>query len=245
MNRGGARTVMRQRALPIRTLTVAALAGLLLLALLSFQRPGDRRLFPVAAGAPAVTVYVVDNGLHTNLALPTAALRGRGGPAAAALDRLEPSPWVLVGWGDARFYVETGWSPARAADGLRALFAPGNRSVVMLEPIRTSPDRLYSSGVLEMRLSPAGFDRLAARLDRSFALSDGAPAGGPARGWGEARFFESREPFNYLHLCNHWTGELLHAAGVPVRPALSTVAAGLAWDLKSGGRALDTAAPAR
>ncbi|MBC6982755.1 DUF2459 domain-containing protein [Caulobacter sp. 17J80-11] len=235
----------RARALPIRLLVALGVAGLLLLALLSYRRPGDPQLYPVAPGQPAVVVYVVDNGMHTNLALPTEALKAHGGPSAQALARLKPSPWVLVGWGDARFYVESGMSPARALDALRALFAPGNRSVVMLGPLHASPDKLYSTGVVKLRVSPEGFERLAERLDRSFALRDGAPQGGPVRGWGDAHFFESVETFSYLHLCNHWIAELLNAAGLPVRPGISTVPAGLVHDLKTRAGALDTAAPAR
>ena len=39
-----------------------------------------------------------------------------------------------------------------------------------------------------------------------------------ARPGDDARFFSSRETFWVGHLCNHWTAELLSAAGLPVRP---------------------------
>jgi hypothetical protein len=139
---------------------------------------------------------------------------------------------VSVGWGDRRFYMESGVSPARALDGLRALFAPHNPAVIMLEPLQASPDRLWRTGVLRLTLSQAGFARLAERVDRSFRLERGQiferTNGRPER------FYDSVETFSVLHLCNHWTGEALNAAGVPVRPVLDTWGSGLALDLRTG-----------
>jgi len=60
----------------------------------------------------------------------------------------------------------------------------------------------------------------------------GAPTMSPIhRDPGEA-FFASRERFSLLHLCNHWTAELLNAAGLPVTPVLDTLPAGLGVDLR-------------
>jgi uncharacterized protein (TIGR02117 family) len=223
--------VLRRR--PRRRAPAAVAAALLALAALTIlpMRPRDPALYPPAPGAPPVTVYVIDNGLHSNVVVPADRLRAAGGPTAIAAADLRPSPWVALGWGDAKFYIGQGVSPARAMDALRALFAPGNPSVVMLEPLRAAPDRLYRDGVIRLELSEAGFARLVARTDRSLRLRNGQPSPHPAPGRGEARFFDSVETFGALHTCNHWTGELLHAAGVPVRPVLDTAASGLAIDL--------------
>jgi hypothetical protein len=201
------------------------------LAALVWERPGDRRLFPAAPGAATVDVWIVDNGLHTDLVLPTAPLRGRSGPTATALAGLPPADWVAAGWGDWRFYRGTGLGPRRLVDGLRALFWPGNRSVVMLAPLPGAPEDVYVVRPIRLRLSQAGFERLAARLDRAFAGETPRLAAGPQPG--TARFYEGRETFSILKVCNHWTADLLHAAGVPTRPVLSTVGAGLAWDLRA------------
>lgn len=217
----------------VRTIRLALLVVVLALVALAWERPGDRRLFPAAPGAAAVEVWIVDNGLHTDLVLPTAPLRARPGATAAALGELPPTDWVAVGWGDWRFYRETGLGPGRLLDGLRALFAPGNRSVVMLDPLHGPPTEVYAVRPIRLRLSEAGFERLAARLDGAFAGEAPRLAAGPQPS--DARFFEGRETFSILKVCNHWTADLLNAAGVPTRPVLSTVGAGLAWDLR--GRA--------
>jgi hypothetical protein len=52
---------------------IAALIGLLA-ALWTLTRSGDPALFPAAPGEPGVTVYLLDNGFHTDLAVPRAAL---------------------------------------------------------------------------------------------------------------------------------------------------------------------------
>ena len=55
---------------------IAALIGLVA-ALWTLTRPGDPALYPVPSGQPSVTVYLLDNGFHTDLAVPRAALNDR------------------------------------------------------------------------------------------------------------------------------------------------------------------------
>jgi hypothetical protein len=221
----------------LRTLVLAAAAILAVLAAFAFlwRTPGDPSLFPPRSNEVGVTVYVVDNGFHANLVVPRALLSARAGPTAAAASMIGPGPFVIVGWGDRRFYREEGASLRRALDGLRALFWPFNPSAVMLEPLRASPDVVWRDGVTPVRLSRAGFERLAERLDRSFSLSEGRPQPlGPANEDG-ARFFASPEHFSVLHLCNHWTAQLLSAAGLPMRPLMATLPAGLVAGLEADG----------
>jgi hypothetical protein len=209
----------------------AAALILALLYALFLGKPGDGRLWPVPPGDAAVTVWVVDNGFHSNLVVETARLRSSAGATARAMAAVPAGPWTQVGWGDARFYVETGSGPRRALDGLRSLFAPRNASAVMLEPLSARPDRYWKTGVTPVRLSEEGFRRLVARVDRSFRTDGAGKVQLYARRDG-ARFFRSVETFSIMHLCNHWTAELLHEAGLPVRPVMDTVGAGLALDLK-------------
>jgi uncharacterized protein (TIGR02117 family) len=201
-----------------------------------FPSPGDRRLFPARPGDPVVTVYVIDNGFHTNIAVPTEAIHAHGGLAGQALAQIKAEPWTQIGWGDARFYIESGASAARVLDGGRALFGPHNRSAVMFEPLAKPPPQLWSQGVASLTLSRAGLERMLARVDAALAPRDGKVVVLPAQGWGEARFFESGEAFSLMHLCNHWTASLLHAAGLPTRPVLDTLSAGVMADVRAAKR---------
>lgn len=186
-----------------------------------------RTPFP-ATGEAVITGYLLDNGFHTDLALPRAALATGDDALSRALARTPPGEWILIGWGDARFYVDQSPVQNRLPDGLRAFFAPGNASVVMLDPYQGDPDRLGRPEQRRaLRLSPQGFAALRARLAASLAEPDGEPVLAAARTGDDARFFASTETFWIGHLCNHWTAGLLNAAGVPVRPFRSIVSAEL------------------
>ena len=199
----------------IRALILAAVAGAAI-ALLTWTRPGvlDR-----APGDETVSVGVLDNGFHTDLVAPRAALMRRGGPLAQAVAGLAPGDWIVIGWGDARFYVDQSPIADRLPDGGRAFFHPGNASVVMLDPEADDPDGRYALDArAAVALSPAAFDRLAGRIEASLDLSGGGPRVAAARPGDDARFFASRETFSILHLCNHWTAQVLNAGGVTIRP---------------------------
>ncbi len=218
-----------------RGLVLAALLGLGA-ALLTWQKPGA----PVPSGGGTETVYLLDNGFHTDLAVPRSALARRGGPLARAVSTLAPGDWVLIGWGDAKFYVEQGPIGARLPDGARAFFRPGNPSVVMLDPERRDPRQVFAEdGRAALVLSDAAFDRMVGRVEASLDLSGGAPRVAAARPGDDARFFASRETFSVLHLCNHWTAGVLNAGGVAVRPVRSISSAEVMRAARAA--ALDTA----
>lgn len=201
----------------MRGLILAAVVGAVA-ALLTWTRPGDAR---PADRADAVAVQVLDNGFHTDLAVPREALERRGGPLARAVAGLGPGEWILIGWGDAKFYVDQSPISDRLPDGARAFLHPGNRSVLMLAPERADPGLGYGEDSAPLRLTRAQFDRLADRIEASLDLSGGAPRVAAARPGDDARFFASRETFSILHLCNHWTADVLSAGGVAIRPVQS------------------------
>ena len=195
---------------------LAALAGTAA-ALLTWTQPArpDR----AGVGSTAVVVYLLDNGFHTDLAVPRAALVQGGGRLAEAVSTLPPGDWILIGWGDAKFYVDQSPISERLPDGARAFFRPGNRSVVMLDPESEDPrTRFAENGRAALSLSPQAFDRMADRVQASLDLSGGQARVFAARPGDDARFFASRETFSILHLCNHWTASVLNAGGVAVRP---------------------------
>src|ERR1700722_4457574 len=98
----------------------AALAVLVLLLTLATARGGDPALYPAPAGQ-AVTIYLVDNGWHGDLAVPTDAIEAHGGALAAAVRETSSDPWTLIGWGDGRFYEASTSALSRVPDGLAAL----------------------------------------------------------------------------------------------------------------------------
>ena len=208
-------------------LIAAAVVGLAA-GLWTWTAPGDPALWRAASDAPGVELHLLDNGFHTDLAVPRAALEARGGPLAEAVRGLLPGDWILIGWGDAKFYVDQSPMESRLPDGARAFFRPGNPSVIMLDPAQRDPTELFAGdGRRTFRITDAGFEALAAHIERSLDLSGGAPRVAAAREGDDARFFASRETFSIAHLCNHWTAGVLNAAGMPVRPFRSIVSSEL------------------
>lgn len=184
-------------------------------------------------GPDAVPVRIDSNGFHTDLVMDRAPLIARGGPLAELVAGLGPGEAVRIGWGDARFYVDQSPVTARLPDGVRALFAPGNPSVVMLSPVdRLTPVRDPKRQV-KLTLSPEAFEALAARIETSLHLPGGMPrlsATGPD---GRTRFYASIETFWIGRMCNRWTAEVLAAAGLTVHPGRTVVAGAVLADARS------------
>jgi hypothetical protein len=207
-----------------RFIAVAVVAALA--AVWTWTAPGDAALWPARADEAGVEVHLLDNGFHTDLAVPRAALEARTGPLADAVRGLAPGDWILIGWGDAKFYVDQSPMESRLPDGLRAFFRPGNASVIMLDPAQRDPRTAFAPDSRRaFRLSAAGFNAMADHIQNSMALTRGRARIAAARAGDDARFFASREQFSIGHLCNHWSAGVLNAAGLPVRPLRSVTSA--------------------
>jgi uncharacterized protein (TIGR02117 family) len=219
---------------------VGLLAAALIVATIATARFGDASLYPARPDSLRVEVFVVTNLYHSSLILPREALaeaaRRRNLPALAAVtarfaayDRLE------FGWGDEGFYTRL---PTTAelttALALRALFRPGNPSVLHVVGFSEHPRKVYpDASLVALTLGDEGFTRLAIMLDATFARSgrDGSIEELGRGLYGPSQFYRAVGTFNALRVCNHWIADLLDAAGVPTAPVLATMPQGLLWDL--------------
>jgi uncharacterized protein (TIGR02117 family) len=226
----------------------AALAVIVVAATLATLRTGDRALYPAPAGEPTVTVFVVSHGYHAGIVLTRGALSdisSRPGYAAliAVATRFGAYPFLEVGWGDEEFYRSVPTiASVTVPMAARALFLPGNSSVLHVVGLSYPPRTAFPlADIIAIDLSVRGFDRLAARIDATFAPAVDGPVEDAGAGlYGPSRFYRARGTFNILRVCNHWLADLLDAAGVPTAPALATLPAGLFLDLqwRSGLRPL-------
>jgi uncharacterized protein (TIGR02117 family) len=227
---------------------VAALALGFVAATLVTLRWGDRALYPAPAGERTVRVLVVSHGYHAGIVLPRATLgdvASRRGYAAliAVSTRFAAFPFLEMGWGDEEFYRSVPTiASVTVPMAARALFLPGNRSVVHVVGLSYPPRAAFpAADIIALDLSAEGFDRVLARIDATFAPAAGVPVDDAGPGlYGPSRFYRARGTFNIFHVCNHWLADVLDAAGVPTAPVLATLPAGLLLDLewRSGLRPL-------
>ena len=160
---------------------------------------------------PGVTIYVATNGVHTGLVMPVHAGGVDWSMRAPASDLSErsPSEWLLFGWGDRRFYVETPqWRDVRPATVAGALVGSG-RTLVHVDHW---PAFVPDDTIRPLRLRADEYRRLAAFVDATFA--DGrevVPGYGP-----RDVFYAARGRYSALRTCNVWVGQALAHAGVRV-----------------------------
>ncbi|UUL84321.1 TIGR02117 family protein [Sphingomonas qomolangmaensis] len=160
--------------------------------------------------AQGIEVFVEDNGVHTGIAFPKAmlegALDGLVAPGDIGDPRFAAHEWLVVGWGDRAFYLETpSWADVRPATVAAALIG-SDRTVLHVEHIaqpRGGPQ------VKAVRLRPEEFARLVAFVRASFA------EGQAVRGYAAYdAFYPANGHYNAVHTCNDWTGAAFRAAGV-------------------------------
>ena len=196
-------------------------------------RPADPMLWPPREGR-IIDVYVISNGYHAGLALPRARLAefasGRGYPALIAVtQRFAAFDWIEFGWGEREFYQsvptvgDINWRMA-----LRALFYPGNKTVVHVVGVTGDPAQAFKAEMVKVPLSLNGFDRMLERLDATFVPPQNGALPDLGRGlYGPSLFYAATGTFSITRVCNHWIGDLLGAAGLPTNPVIATVPAGL------------------
>ena len=161
--------------------------------------------------AGGVAVYVTSNGWHTGIVVARASLPPGAIPEAADFP---VAPYLEFGWGDAEYY------PApRPTLGMALGAALGlNPALVHVVGLPAHPREGYpNSEVVELRLSPDGFQRLVHYLDATFAR-DGAkriPAGAPGL-YSFSLFYAAKGKFHLFNTCNTWAARGLAAAGLPV-----------------------------
>ena len=194
----------------ILTLILAIPAAYMAAALIGSFVPVNRGWSEPEQG---ITVYLADNGIHTDIIMPADAagvswpefVPRNDGAAVPASAR-----WVAFGSGEERVYLNTStWWGIRP----RTIWAviTGSRRVMHVEWV---DDPSYAER--EIRLRPEEYRRLWAAVRADFKLSgNGDPIRVDHPGydccdsfyWGSGRF-------NALKTCNSWTADKLRIAGV-------------------------------
>lgn len=171
-------------------------------------------VIPVNSGwhqaASGVRVYVIDNGVHTDLVVPVAAegvdWRDLVKPGDLANPARAQQSHLSFGWGNRDFYLNTpSWSGISPRLAAGALFG-GGRTVLHVAHIAEPKADPHVRSVM---LSPDEYRRLAAYVRASFA------PGPSVHGYGaNDAFYEAKGGYSAIDTCNQWTAGALKAAGV-------------------------------
>ena len=165
--------------------------------------------------ADAVEVYVLSNGVHTDLVVPvrnaqmdwSRQIRYADTPAADS-----SMQYVGFGWGDKGFYLETPtWAELKVSTAFRAMFWLGESAMHVTFHHRPTE----SPNCVRLYLSPAQYSLLIDFIRDSFdydAQSQVFHIQGHSYGQYDA-FYEARRTYNLFYTCNSWANEGLKAAG--------------------------------
>ncbi|TAN47365.1 MAG: DUF2459 domain-containing protein, partial [Rhodospirillales bacterium] len=140
------------------------IAGLWLLAALGLGAvPSGQSIQPMQEG---VEIALLSNGWHVDLALPVneAGIDWSADFPASDTASAPPRPWILLGWGDRDFYLETPQlSDLKPGTAINALLGrgPAVLHVVHLERLDEGPH------LRRLKISPETYRALAARLKDS------------------------------------------------------------------------------
>ena len=160
-----------------------------------------------------VTIYLADNGIHSDIVLPAkaegldwASVVPRSDTAAASAD----ARWVAFGSGEEHVYLDTPtWWDIRPGTVWAAL--TGSRRVLHVEWVE---DPSYAAR--EIRLRPEEYRRLWAAIRGDFQTGpDSRTVRISHTGYDCCdAFYRARGRFNALSTCNTWAANKLRIAGV-------------------------------
>lgn len=215
-------------------LLMSAVALLIALLMGGTLVPRHADFRPTPDGVP---IFVVSNGLHTDVVLPLREPRS----GQDWLQRLSQPGWaarfghyeyVGFGWGNEQFYLQSyGGKFPGAGTVLRAL-VPG-RTLVHVDFYHRAPQA--GRRVVPLRISLAQYQRLTAYVEQSFAPdSAGRWQLRNAVGYSpEDFFFRARGNYHALRTCNDWTNQALGRSGI--RAALKApLAASVLYQARRG-----------
>jgi uncharacterized protein (TIGR02117 family) len=177
-----------------------------------------------------VRIYVVSNGVHTDLLLPrvAAGVNWRDEfPASDFRDVAEDAAYLGFGWGDRAFYMATpAWSDVNVGLVWRALVGAGPAVLKVGNYLEPEPgDRVATE-----LLSEQEYHRLAGYVSRSLVRgADGRPVIYPDSGYGDHdAFYAATGRYSALRTCNDWLATGLLEAGVPT-PRWTPFALPILW----------------
>ena len=192
-------------------------------------------LYPPSPHEPVKPVWVVSHGWHVGLAMRRADISTAIWPESAELGDVR---FVEVGWGDGDFYP----SPTPTSGlVLKAAFFSTSSVLHVTGLDRPVAEFFAGAPLVEIALSPRGFDALSGFIHETYARDDGGGLTklGPAL-YGRGAFYRATLRYHALANSNTWAARALRTAGCPVTPAWAVAAGNVLWQARRCGRVIQT-----
>ena len=157
------------------------------------------------------TVYVVNHGLHTGIALP----KKDADPYMHAYNDFKNARYLEIGFGDELYYQT---DPNTIWMGIRALFWPTD-SVIHVAALQRNPVEYFNNNkVVKLKLSKTGFIKLVEYIDHSFTLNEQREVIKLGSGlYGTSRFYRAKDTFQLFNNCNTWSAKAIQSSGYPIK----------------------------
>ena len=176
-------------------------------------------------GEPEITVWLLSNGVHTDIVVPTFSSEAdwRAVFPAAHTRSQAYAPWLAIGLGDKNFYLNTPtWADLTASTALKAVSGLSESAIHT-----TYYDSMENCGrCAKFTVSRRQYLELAAYIRSSLKWRDGRTIPVTADiHYGESdAFYEAKGSYNLFYTCNTWTNDALKSAGA--KAALWTITEG-------------------
>ena len=171
-------------------------------------------LSPRAADELSVSLWVLDHGWHTAIAVRRADVDRALWPD---VDDFPAAMFIEVAWGDREFYMAT---PATVWMAIKAAFSTGE-SVLHVVAF-DAPVAAYfpRSEIVELHVSRSGFQALTRFISEEHQRdAEGRPVRVQPGLYGASWFYAARNRYSLVNTCNTWVARALQTAGFPVTPS--------------------------
>ena len=178
---------------------------------------------------PVVPIYIVNQGWHTDLVVPRAAIPEGIWPEA---EQFADADYLVIGWGDRDFYQSPDvgfWMTLKAALWPTA-------SVLHVTHFNGSVTTRYpTSEIIELKPSAGAFRNLCRHIHHSYRRASARAVPLTPDYYPTSRFYPAQGSFHLFRTCNAWTASALRAAGFPISPLSALFSSSLMSQVRALG----------
>lgn len=159
-------------------------------------------------------IYVRSNGIHTELCLPTEnqEIDWRTDFPKADFDANISTEFIVFGWGDKGFYVNTPrWEDLTVSTAGSALLVPTPTAM----HVAYEPEPIENEQCVKVYVTKSQYKKIRAYVRESFRTNQGKMQIIPGKGYGiNDNFYEAKHSYHLFRTCNSWTSNALKEANI-------------------------------